>query len=90
MGQLKQYIKVQEKAAEEITYLLLKQHTELENLEISQLKRIQDLRLSQLQSQHQAEMDNLHQYFKRIETGILKRQNEETKNLPKFLKVMIF
>ncbi|CAH8467829.1 unnamed protein product [Schistosoma intercalatum] len=86
MEQLRQYIRLQQKAAEEITSLLLRQHTELENLEINQLKRIQDLRINQLQSQHEAEMENLHQYFKRIEVGLQKRHCEETKNLPKYLK----
>ncbi|CAH8827316.1 unnamed protein product [Trichobilharzia szidati] len=86
MEQLRQYIRLQQKAAEEITSLLLRQHTELENLEINQLKRIQDLRINQLQNQHEAEMENLHQYFKRIEAGIQKRHCEETKNLPKYLK----
>ncbi|CAH8290865.1 unnamed protein product [Schistosoma turkestanicum] len=86
MEQLRQYIRLQQKAAEEITSLLLRQHTELENLEINQLKRIQDLRINQLQSQHEAEMENLHQYFKRIEIGLQKRHCEETKNLPKYLK----
>ncbi|KAH8851455.1 Serine/threonine-protein kinase Tao [Schistosoma japonicum] len=86
MEQLRQYIRLQQKAADEITSLLLRQHTELENLEINQLKRIQDLRINQLQSQHEAEMENLHQYFKRIEVGLQKRHCEETKNLPKYLK----
>lgn len=86
MEHLRQYIRLQEKASEEITSLLFTQHTELENLELSQLNQVHSLRLSQLQRLHDAEMNNVRQYFKRIESGIMKRHSEELKNLPKYLK----
>ncbi|KAA0195713.1 Thousand and one amino acid protein kinase, partial [Fasciolopsis buskii] len=84
--QLTQYITLEQKANDEMTALLLDQHTKLEELELTQQKQVHELRLVQLQKQHEAEMNNHHQYIERTKADLLKKHVLETKNLPKHLK----
>ncbi|CAH8454481.1 unnamed protein product [Heterobilharzia americana] len=85
MEQLRQYIRLQQKAAEEITSLLLRQHTELENLEINQLKRIQDLRI---QKRHCEETKNLPKYLKQKELQIRKQFRDAARIQKKQFKLL--
>ncbi|CAH8569816.1 unnamed protein product [Dicrocoelium dendriticum] len=83
---IRQYIRLEQKAGEEMTALLLEQHLKLEELESAQQKRVHTLRLSQLQKQHEAEMNNHNQYIERAKVKLQNKHILEQKNLPKDLK----
>ncbi|KAF6768316.1 hypothetical protein AHF37_07933 [Paragonimus kellicotti] len=83
---LRQYIRLEQKAGEEMTALLLDQHTKLEELELTQQRKVHELRLAQLQKQHEAEMNNHHQYIERAKVKLQSKHMLEQKNLPKSLK----
>ncbi|CAL8071924.1 unnamed protein product [Calicophoron daubneyi] len=84
--QLREYIRLEQRAGDEMTALLLEQHQKLEELELAQQKQIHGLRLAQLDKQHEAELNNHYQYIERTKTELLKKHAVENKNLPKYLK----
>ncbi|KER22106.1 hypothetical protein T265_09724 [Opisthorchis viverrini] len=83
---LHQYVRLEQKAGDQITALLLDQHAKLEELELGHLKKVHDLRLAQLEKQHQAELNNHHQYMERAKSKLQAKHLLEKKNLPKSLK----